>query len=157
MVKENHIKRDSVACSLVLLWKKQSLCEGELYLFFSHPPSLHLHYWKKMSFTYHSALYIFFQLVNMNLCSIILAFMWNFKYAFGSGGVFDLCSRQNLHHMLSFLRFLHLSLALRGMKSHCFLQTDPFGQIDEFLSQHLVFALCSVHQQTKMPHTSKNR
>ena len=32
--------------------------------------------------------------------------------------------------MLSLLLLLHLNLAPQGLKSHCFLQTDLFGQID---------------------------
>lgn len=43
-------------------------------------------------------------------------------------------------HRLDLLLLLHLNLALQPLKSHCFLQTDLLGQMDEALTQHLMSA-----------------
>lgn len=57
-------------------------------------------------------------------------------------------SCQSLHHMPSLLLLLHLKLTPQGLTSHCFLQTDLFGQMDEFL--HAAPAACSEHQEQKV-------
>lgn len=44
-------------------------------------------------------------------------------------------------HMPDLPLLLHLNLALQGLQSHCFLQTDLFRQMDEVLAQHLVSAM----------------
>lgn len=63
------------------------------------------------------------------------------QHASRPGGSSSPSPCQKPSHMPSLLLLLHLNLALKGSKTHCFLQTDLFSQMDEVLSQHLMSAM----------------